>query len=75
MDINQQISLEHLLFVDRQCRTCGITKNLLTDFYRTRKDRGAYPSSYSYECKLCTIKRIQDGRKTDINLTWDYPDW
>jgi len=75
MDINQQISLEHLLFVDRQCRTCGITKNLLTDFYRTRKDRGSYPSSYSYECKLCTIKRIQDGRKTDINLTWDYPDW
>jgi len=75
MDINQQISLEHLLFVDRQCRTCGITKNLLTDFYRTRKDRGAYPSSYSYECKLCTIKRIQDGRMKDINLTWDYPDW
>jgi len=75
MDINQQISLEHLLFVDRQCRTCGITKNLLTDFYRTRKDRGAYPSSYSYECKLCTIKRIQDSRMKDINLTWDYPDW
>lgn len=75
MDIDQQITLEHLLFVDRQCRSCKITKNLLSDFYLTRKNRGSYPSSYSYECKECTIKRIMLGRKHDIHAEWQYPDW
>lgn len=75
MDIDQQITLEHLLFVDRQCRSCGVTKNLLADFYLTRKNRGSYPSSYSYECKECTIKRIMLGRKQDIHPGWEYPDW
>jgi hypothetical protein len=75
MDLSHQVNLEHLLFVDRRCRTCKITKNLLTDYYLTRKDRGSYPSSYSYECKSCTIKRIVSGRRHDMKVDWNYPDW
>jgi hypothetical protein len=41
---------------DRKCRVCGEVKNLIEGFYRTRKDRGPVASSYSYECKECTIK-------------------
>lgn len=76
MDLFRQINLEHLLFVDRECRICGQTKNLLEDFYLTRKDRGSYPSAYSYECKECTIKRIITSRMaTKIFDKWEYPDW
>jgi hypothetical protein len=75
MDINQQINLEHLLFVDRRCRTCQITKNLLSDYYLTRKDRGSYPSSYSYECKSCTIQRVVRSRRHDVHVDSNYPDW
>jgi hypothetical protein len=32
-------------------------KNLVGEFYRTRKDRGPVASSYSYECKECTKKK------------------
>ena len=76
MDLNNQINLEHLLFVDRQCRSCGQVKNLLEDFYLTRKDRGFYPSAYSYECKVCTIQRITISRmSSNIFGKWEYPDW
>lgn len=76
MDLNSQINLEHLLFVDRQCRSCGKVKNLLDDYYLTRKDRGYYPSSYSYECKECTVKRISKSRKKSSNDGYfDYPNW
>ena len=51
MDIDKEINLEHLLFLDRKCRVCGKVKNLLEDYYLTRKGRGALPSAYSYECK------------------------
>ena len=57
MDIDKEINLEHLLFLDRKCRVCGKVKNLLEDYYLTRKGRGALPSAYSYECKQCTIDR------------------
>tara|TARA_S200002703_G_C3712186_1_gene218760 strand:+ start:477 stop:698 length:222 start_codon:yes stop_codon:yes gene_type:complete len=73
MDFDNQIELEHLLFFDRKCRVCGKVKSLLDDFYLTRKDRGTLPSSYSYECKSCTIKRIQSKKKKQ--LLWEYPDW
>jgi hypothetical protein len=75
-DIDNQINLGHLLFTDRKCRVCGDIKNLLSSFYRTRKDRGSVSSSYSYECKECCIKRIQKKR-TNIkkNIFWEYPDW
>ena len=63
MDLDGQIKLGHLLLQDRQCKTCGETKNLVDGFYRTRKDRGPVASSYSYECKDCTIKRIIDSKR------------
>jgi hypothetical protein len=76
VDIDGQIKLGHLLLNDRKCRTCGEIKNLIEDFYRTRKNRGPVPSSYSYECKECTIKRISNRKKANNdNSVWSYPDW
>ena len=76
MDLDDQISLGHFLLNDRTCKICGETKNLVEEFYRTRKDKGPVPSSYAYECKECTIKRITQRRKKNIDsLDWTYPDW
>jgi hypothetical protein len=76
MDFDKQLKFGHLLLVDRKCRTCGEMKNLIDGFYRTRKDRGAVSSSYSYECKECSIKRIVTNRMTTkIFDKWEYPDW
>ena len=75
MEIDGQIKLGHLLLADRKCRVCGETKNLVDGFYRTRKDRGPVASSYSYECKECTIKRIRENRKKTPFTDWTYPDW
>lgn len=75
MDLNDQINLDHLLFFDRRCRSCGEIKNLLDDFYLTYKDRGSLPSAYSYECKVCTIERIKKNRKFVMKSKWEYPDW
>ena len=72
MDFEDQVELEHLLFLDRKCRVCGKVKNLLSDFYKTRKDR-TLASSYSYECKDCTVKRVKSKKKK--NIIWEYPDW
>ena len=74
MTFEESFELEHLFLNERKCRSCGLTKNLLNDFYLTRKDRGTLPSAYSYECKQCTKKRILNARKTDTNR-WEYPDW
>ena len=74
MDLDGQIKLGHLLLQDRKCRTCGITKNLIDGFYRTRKDRGPVASSYSYECKDCTTNRILRSKKPKVK-DWEYPDW
>ena len=73
MDLGDEFDLEHLLFKERTCRVCGERKSLIEDFYMTRKDRGAYPSAYSYECKQCTIKRVRKGKLPKSN--WEYPDW
>ena len=70
MDLDDQLKLGHLLLYERECRTCGETKNLVDGFYRTRKDRGPVAASYSYECKECTKKRVKKS-----NNTWEYPDW
>ena len=76
MDLDGQIKLGHLLLSDRRCRTCREIKNLVDSYYRTRKDRGAVASSYSYECKDCTKKRIVVSRMTgNIFDRWEYPDW
>jgi ferredoxin-like protein FixX len=73
MDFDDQIELEHLLFFDRKCRVCKKVKSLMDDYYLTRRDRGTLPSSYSYECKECTIKRVKSKKKK--KLDWEYPDW
>ena len=76
MEFDKQIKLGHLLLADRRCRICGKTKNLIEDFYRTRKNRGPVASSYSYECKECTIDRVKvNKKKTDPFVGWSYPDW
>jgi len=76
MDLDRQIKLNHLFLNDRRCRVCGEVKNLIDGFYRTRKDRGPVASSYSYECKSCSIKRITVSRMTNsIFDKWEYPDW
>jgi len=76
VEFDKQIKLGHLLLTDRKCRVCGETKNLVDSFYRTRKDRGAVASSFSYECKDCTIKRIVVSRiASNIFDRWEYPDW
>ena len=76
MDLGDQINLEHILLFERECRVCGETKNLIDDFYLTRKGRGALPSAYSYECKECTKKRIVMSRMTNkVFDKWEYPDW
>jgi hypothetical protein len=76
MDLDDQLKLGHLLLFERKCRVCGTTKNLIDGFYRTRKDRGPVASSYSYECKECTKKRVNKSNfgVKKIN-SWEYPDW
>ena len=76
MDIGEQFSLEHLLFKERKCRSCRKSKNLIEDFYMTRKQKRGLPSAYSYECKDCTIKRIVEKRRTKKKvIESNYPDW
>jgi hypothetical protein len=76
VELDAQIKLGHLLLADRKCRVCGELKNLVDGFYRTRKDRGEVLSSYSYECKDCTIKRVTVSKMTTKILDkWEYPDW
>ena len=75
MDLEQQFDLEHLLFKQRKCRTCKRTKDLLNDFYLTRKNRSRLASAYSYECKVCTIERVLKARKKKEFADWMYPDW
>ena len=83
MDIEEQFEIEHLFLSERKCRICGNTKDLIDGFYLTRKDRGTLSSSYSYECKDCTIKRIQKNRKNKnkkvnynhFDILSEYPDW
>ena len=80
MNFEEEFELEHLLFQQRRCRSCNKVKDLVTDFYKTRKGSG--PSAYSYECKECTKKRVSNARKkvvdkmtTNIFGKWEYPDW
>jgi len=76
MELDKQIKLGHLLLSNRVCRICGEEKNLIEGFYRTHKDRGPVASSYAYECKICTVKRIIKNRKKKIiSSEWIYPDW
>ncbi len=76
MDLDDQFNLGHLFLKERKCRTCGETKDLIDGFYLTRRNRGVLPSSYAYECKICTVRRIvKKRRKNKTPPEWSYPDW
>lgn len=77
MDLDEQFEREYLFLTERTCRVCKETKDLIDGFYLTRKGRGSIPSAYSYECKICTIKRITEVRKNNQKPVskWEYPDW
>ena len=66
MDLEDQFDLGHIILNERKCRVCNEIKDLIDGFYLTRKTRGDIPSAYSYECKICTIKRIIKRRKIKI---------
>ena len=59
MEIDEQLSNAHLLLETRVCRVCKKEKNLVDDYYLSRKDP-TLPSSYSYECKECVVKRTTE---------------
>jgi hypothetical protein len=76
MNLDKHLSFEHLFLYERKCKNCNQIKNLIDGFYRTRKDRGPISSSFSYECKECTKKRVTISRKSNIiEVKWEYPDW
>ena len=77
MSFEEGLELDNLLFKERKCRVCKIKKDLLNDFYLTRKNRRGFPSAYSYECKDCTVNRIIESRKKQSQKSIDcqYPDW
>jgi len=77
MSFEEGLELDNLLFKERKCRTCKIKKDLLNDFYLTRKNRRGFPSAYSYECKECTVNRIINSRKkqSQKSIDYQYPDW
>ena len=77
MSFEEGLELDNLLFKERKCRICKIKKDLLNDFYLTRKNRKGFPSAYSYECKECTVNRIINSRKKQSQKSIDcqYPDW
>ena len=75
MELDDQFELDHLFFTERKCRSCGIRKGLTDSFYRIRKNN-TISSSYPYECKECTIKRIIESKKKKrYKVEWEYPDW
>ena len=68
MELDDQLQLGHLLLLERECRVCREEKNLLESYYRTRKN-ASLASSYSYECKECTVKRILERRKNCVRFS------
>ena len=76
MEFDEQLELGHFTLSERKCRVCGKMKDLIDGYYLIRKNKNI-KSSYSYECKECTIKRVcKKHRKKDKGpILWDYPDW
>ena len=73
MDFDEQMELDHFVLTVRKCRVCGKIKDLIDGFYLIRKNK-SIQSSYSYECKTCTISRVKKSKKQMKNI-WEYPDW
>ena len=72
MEFDEQLELGHFTLSERKCRVCGKMKDLIDGYYLIRKNKNI-KSSYSYECKDCTIKRVKSKKKT--NNRWEYRDW
>ena len=66
MDFDEQMELGHFVLTERKCRVCGKVKELIDGFYLIRKNKGN-KSSYSYECKTCTISRVKKSKKKISN--------
>ena len=73
MDFDEQLEESHFVFTERKWRVCGKVKELIDGFYLIRKNK-SIQSSYSYECKTCTISRVKKSKKK-ISNKWEYPDW
>ena len=73
MDFDEQMEVSHFVLTERKCRVCGKTKDLIDGFYLIRKNK-SIQSSYSYECKTCTIQRVKNKKKVH-SKRWEYPDW
>ncbi len=89
-DLESQFKHGELLLSERRCRVCGGVKNLIEGYYITHKKSTHLPSSYSYECKECTVKRVISSRKRKkyedgikdgdfyeepVGYDYLYPDW
>ena len=72
VEFDEQLELGYFTLSERKCRVCGKMKDLIDGYYLIRKNKNI-KSSYSYECKECTIKRVKSKKKT--NNRWEYPDW
>ena len=72
VEFDEKLELGHFTLSERKCRVCGKMKDLIDGYYLIRKNKNI-KSSYSYECKECTIKRVKSKKKT--NNRWVYPDW
>ena len=73
MDFDEQLELDHFVLTERKWRVCDKTKELIDGFDLIRKNK-SIQSSYSYECKTCTIQRVKGKKKVKIK-SWEYPDW
>ena len=73
MDFDEQLEVDSFVLTERKCRVCGKIKDLIDGFYLIRKNK-SIQSSYSYECKTCTIARVKKSKST-VNYNWEYPDW
>ena len=75
MEFDEQLELGHFTLSERKCRVCGKMKDLIDGYYLIRKNKNI-KSSYSYECKECTKRRVTKNRSIkEDSGNWDYPDW
>ena len=58
MNIEDQFELEHLLFKQRKCKVCGETKELINDFYKTRKIEEIYHQHMLMSVKDVLLKEF-----------------
>jgi len=70
--MEEDFQFDSLFLSERKCKTCGLIKDLMSEFYVTHRHSS---NAYSSECKQCAIKRASKNRKKRIRNISDYPDW